>query len=101
MSKFSKTDGVTDTLDDDIGRLGRAICSQPHFNADALRLKSELLQCLSEQGYLGFTANVTNYDTWRIGEAKLFYVPKTRRGALSVFKDKVIRIICQSIHLLD
>ena len=49
MSKFSKTDGVVDVLDDRIGMLGRAIFSQPHFKSDALRLKSELLERLSEQ----------------------------------------------------
>jgi len=52
------------------------------------------LERLSEQNYVRFTANVTTYDTWRIGEAKLFYLPNTRRGALNVFRDKTIRIIC-------
>jgi hypothetical protein len=98
MSKFSKADGVVDVLDDRIGMLGRAIFSQPHFKSDALRLKSELLERLSEQNYVMFTANVNTYDTWRIGEAKLFYVTNTRRGALNVFSDKVIRIICVGIR---
>ena len=42
MSKFSQDDGVPDTLHDTIGTLGRAICSQPYFNAEAFRLKAEL-----------------------------------------------------------
>jgi hypothetical protein len=56
------------------------------------------LERLSEQNYVMFTANVNTYDTWRIGEAKLFYVTNTRRGALNVFRDKVIRIICMGIR---
>ena len=63
MSKFSQNDGVPDTLHDTIGTLGRAICAQPYFNAEAFRLKAELIKCLSAQRYTSFTANVTNYGS--------------------------------------
>ena len=56
------------------------------------------MERLSEQNYVMFNANVNTYDTQRIGEAKLFYVTNTRRGALNVFRDKVIRIICVGIR---
>ena len=91
---FSKMDGVPDTLADKIGELGRAIRSQPHFNSEAIRLWNELEKRLVRLGYIRFTANVTNYDTWRTGEARLFFVPNHRRGALSVFRGKTIRLIC-------
>ena len=91
---FSKTDGIPDTLEDKIGKLGRAIRSQPHFNSEAIRLANELESRLVRLGYIRFTANVTNYDTWRTGEARLFFVPEHRRGALSVFRGKTIRLIC-------
>lgn len=94
MSKFSQDDGVPDTLNDTIGALGRAICSQPYFNAEAFRLKAELIKCLSAQRYTGFTANVTNYGTWGVGVSRLYFVPKDRRGALSGYREQTIRIIC-------
>ena len=94
MSKFSQDDGVPDTLHDTIGTLGRAICSQPYFNAEAFRLKTELIKCLSAQRYTGFTANVTNYGTWGVGVSRLYFVPKDRRGALSGYREQTIRIIC-------
>ena len=91
---FSKMDGVPDTLADKVGELGRAIRSQPHFNSEAIRLWNELESRLVRLGYIRFTANVTNYDTWRTGEAKLFFVPEHRRGALSVFRGETIRLVC-------
>jgi hypothetical protein len=91
---FSKMDGVPDTLADKIGELGRAIRSQPHFNSEAIRFANELERRLVRLGYIRFTANVTNYSTWRTGEARLFFVPEHRRGALSVFRGKAIRLIC-------
>ena len=94
MSKFSQDDGVPDTLHDTIGTLGRAICAQPYFNAEAFRLKAELIKCLSAQRYTGFTANVTNYGTWGVGVSRLYFVPKDRRGALSGYREQTIRIIC-------
>lgn len=94
MSKFSKADGVPDTLDDTIGNLGRALLTQPHFNSESIRLKAQLIKDLSKKGYVGFTANVTNYGTWRVGEAMLYSVPLNRRGSLSSYRGKTIRIIC-------
>ena len=94
MSKFSKDDGVPDTLNDTIGILGRAICYQPYFNAEAFRLKAELIKCLFAQRYTGFTANVTNYGTWSVGVSRLYFVPKDRRGALSIYREQTIRLIC-------
>jgi len=94
MSKFFQDDGVPDTLNDTIGALGRAICSQPYFNAEAFRLKAELIKCLSAQRYTGFTANVTNYGTWGVGVSRLYFVPKDRRGALSAYREQTIRLIC-------
>ena len=94
MSKFSQDDGVPDTLHDTIGTLGRAICAQPYFNAEAFRLKAELIKCLSAQRYTGFTANVTNYGSWGVGVSRLYFVPKDRRGALSSYREQTIRLIC-------
>jgi hypothetical protein len=94
MSKFSQADGLPDTLNDAIGQLGRAICAEPYFNSEAYRLKAELIKCLSAQGYTSFTANVTNYGVWSVGAARLYFVPKDRRGALSVYREKTIRLIC-------
>jgi hypothetical protein len=94
MSKFSKADGLPDTLTDTIGNVGRALFSQPHFNSESIRLRAELIKSLSKKRYVGFTANVTNYGTWRVGEAMLYFVPKDRRGALSIYREKTIRLIC-------
>jgi hypothetical protein len=82
MSKFSKADGVPVTLDDTIGNLGRDLLTQPHFNSESIRLKARLIKDLSEKGCVRFTANVTNYGIWRVGEAMLYSVPPNRRGAL-------------------
>lgn len=92
--KFSKADGVDDQLADQIGDLSRKIRSQPHWNSDAAKLNEQLVSTLEKQKYRYFLANVTNYGTWQTGESKFFYVPETRRVALSFFRGKIIRLIC-------
>jgi hypothetical protein len=41
---FSKDDGIDDTLEDSTGKLARAIQSQTHWNADAVRYKTNHLR---------------------------------------------------------
>jgi hypothetical protein len=91
---FSKADGIKDVLDDVPGRLARKIQSFGRWNSETLKLREELIKTLSSRGYIEFDANVTNYGTWQVGESTLMYVPPSRRGALSVFTGKTIRLVC-------
>jgi hypothetical protein len=89
-----KDEGTADTLNDRVGQLGRAIRSQPRFNKQAAQLKADLIRAATEVQYIEFTARTTIYGTWRIGESLLFNVPLNRRGALTVFRGKAIRVVC-------
>lgn len=94
MTKFSQYDGIEDKLTDTIGLFAQKIRTSPTKNLAYSELRAQLEKAIIAKKYLFFVANVTIYGTWTIGESKLFYVPKSRRGALSIFRDKTIRIVC-------
>jgi len=94
MTKFSQEDGIEDKLTDTIGVLAKKIRTSKSRNLVYLDLRSQLDRAIKTSKYLVFTANVTNYGTWSVGQSKLFYVPENRRGALSIFQNKTIRLVC-------
>ncbi len=53
---FSKADGLPDALNNNIGKLGRAIYSQSHFNSQSMLLKARLIECLSKQRYIALVS---------------------------------------------
>jgi hypothetical protein len=94
MTKFSQDDGIADNLNDAIGEMAKKISSSQSRNLAYIELRDQFDKAIKSKKYLVFTANVTNYGTWCVGQSKLFYVPDSRRGALSVFQNKTIRLIC-------
>jgi hypothetical protein len=94
MTKFSQDDGIQDNLTDTVGELAKKIYSSKNRNSDYIKLRNEFNKSIKTNKYLVFIGNVTNYGTWSIGYSKIFYVPESRRGALSIFKNKTIRLVC-------
>ena len=94
MTKFSQEDGIEDKLTDTIGVLAKRIRGSQSRNFAYIELRNQFDKAIKLNKYLVFTANVTNYGTWSVGYSRLFYVPESRRGALSIFKNKTIRLVC-------
>ena len=89
MTKFSQDDGIEDKLTDTIGMLTKEICGSQSRNFAYIKLRNQFDKAIKSNKYLVFTANVSNYGTWCVGYSKLFYVPESRRGTLSIFKNKI------------
>jgi hypothetical protein len=94
MNKFSQADGIEDKLMDPIGVLAREIRKTQFRSQVYSNLRDQLQKAIKKSKYLVFTANVTNYGTWTIGQSRLMYVPEGRRGTLSAFRNKTIRLMC-------
>lgn len=94
MHKFSQDDGIEDNLNDAVGELAKKIRLSQSRNRAYIELRTHFDQVIKLNKYLVFTGNVINYGTWTVGYSRLFYVPESRRGPLSVFKNKVIRLVC-------
>jgi hypothetical protein len=59
------------------------------------KAKSELLDYLASCGYIHFPGTYRQFFGIRcVGEQKVLDLPPTRKGVLSVFKGKRVRIIC-------
>ena len=59
------------------------------------KVKSEFLDYLASCGYIHFPGTYRQFFGIRcVGEQKVLDLPPTRKGVLSVFKGKRVRIIC-------
>ena len=94
MTKFSQDDGIADNLNDAIGEMAKKISLSQSRNLAYIELRNQFDKAIRSKKYLVFTANVTNYGTWSVGHSRFFYIPESRRGALSIFKNKIIRLVC-------
>ena len=57
-------------------------------------LQASLIETLAENGYESFIGTEIEFSTHKIGKSFLFDVPLSRRGPLSKFKGKKIRVVC-------
>ncbi|MDA9902599.1 hypothetical protein N9D99_08790 [Gammaproteobacteria bacterium] len=57
-------------------------------------LREELKSLLNENNYISFHANYTGYLVTTVGSSYLYDVPLYKRGHLSSFRGKRVRIVC-------
>ena len=63
-------------------------------NKTKINLKAKLISLLKANGYIFFESNYTHHVTSRVFESYLYNVPVNKRGHLSPFRRKKVRIIC-------
>ena len=68
MTKFSQEDGIEDNLTDIIGQMAMEIRACQIKNQTYIDLRSQLHKAIKAKKYLVFTAYVTNYVPWCIGD---------------------------------
>ena len=60
-------------------------------------LQDKLIEILNSEGYIAFSVtNPNRYQLSKVGQSYLYDVPNNRRGHLSIFRGKRVRIICTS-----
>ena len=92
MIKFSTV--LADDFDDEILPLIKSINARRQWDKQKRSLRERLIDLLEASGYLKFTGQVDRYLISRVGESYLYDVPLYKRGVLSEFKGKRIRVIC-------
>ena len=93
---FHKEDAIEDPSNDDIGQLMNAIRKIPTWTKVKQELFKELVTLLKKKKYIQFEGDFREYHLTRVGESCLYHIPINRRGHLSIFRGKTIRLVCVS-----
>lgn len=84
---------IPDSLSDGVGQAISEL--QTAAAGKALEIVREaLVQLAHDAEYIFFEGNCNRYGLHRLGESYLYQVPETKRGNLSVFRGKLVRIAC-------
>jgi hypothetical protein len=49
---------------------------------------------MKSKNYIGFAGHPNRYHLSVVGESCLYQIPTNRRGHLSVFRGKLVRLVC-------
>lgn len=98
---FNLTDKMADEVVDDIRPFLDALVDRKGWNDATKFALSELKKILKKKRYTSFVGHPSRYHLTRIGDSCLYDVPTDRRGVLSPFRGKRVRIVCVSSGRFD
>jgi hypothetical protein len=98
---FDIEDKIIDPRTDEIGIKINAILAMPKWTLEKRKLFDELVKMLEKKEIVQFVGHPSKYHLTRIPDSCLYQVPSKRRGHLSVFRDKLVRIVCVSSGRFD
>ena len=89
-----KAEILPDTVNDLIAAKLRRFNRIQTWNGTKRRLREELDHLCDFYGYIGFEADPRDYAAHVVGQSFLYDVPAKKRGWLSPFRGKRVRVIC-------
>ena len=98
---FDLADKMPDNIKDDVRPLLKALNSRKHWNDEAKSNLAKLTKLLRKMNYRSFVGHPRRYHLTRIGDSCLYDVPTYRKGVLTQFRGKRIRIVCVSSGRFD
>ena len=98
---FDKKDQITDDIADDVRPYLDALTTRTAWNSKARSSLESLKKILREKNYKLFVGHPGRYHLTGIGSSCLYDVPPNRRGFLSDFRGKRIRVVCVSSGRYD
>jgi hypothetical protein len=87
---------IKDEFVDDAMALIKVLNSRKGWNEEAKLNQEKLQKLLLSKGYIWFSGGFSRYIISKIGDSYLYDVPMYKRGHLSKFKGKRVRIVCVS-----
>ena len=91
---FNITDKIDDLCIDKAGELMNAMHQIPSWTKAKQAIYDELVALLEKQKYIYFRGHFDKYHLSVIGSSCFYNVPDNRRGHLSIFRGKTIRLVC-------
>lgn len=85
---------LPDTVNDLVRAKLRQFNRIKTWTREKTRVRKELDALCAKHGYIGFEGDPRNYAAQLVGESYLYDVPPNKRGWLSQFQGKRVRVIC-------
>jgi hypothetical protein len=82
-----------DPLLDEIGQQIKLLRSHQRWTAEKHAEHKKLCKLLKKHKYIQFTGSPARYNLYRIGDSYIHDCPWSKRGHLSKFRGKIIRIL--------
>jgi len=92
---FKVEEKIEDLRRDSDGLLMERICSIPsRWSNEQEVLRLQLIESLTKKNYISFAGHPSRYNLGVVGQSCLYQIPNNRRGHLSVFRGKLVRVVC-------
>jgi hypothetical protein len=98
---FDLADKMPDNIKDDVRPLLKILDKRICWNAEAKQSLDKLISLLKKKKYISFIGHPNRYHLTRIGSSCLYDVPTFRKGALTPFRGKRVRLVCVSSGRYD
>ena len=92
---------LPDPLTDNAGILIKALLNRKTWGDEQKGLLEQLIHMLGRKRYITFVGHPARYQLTQIGQSCLMDVPANKRGHLSAFRGKRIRLVCVSSGRFD
>ena len=98
---FDLADKIVDEVVDDVRPFLDALVDRKGWNDATKFALSELKKILKKKRYTSFVGHPSRYHLTRIGDSCLYDVPVDRKGVLTGFRGKRVRLVCVSSGRFD
>jgi len=98
---FDITDQIKDNIKDEAWPFLQQLKKRSRWNKESKEQLEKLKIFLEGNNYISFIGHPNRYHLTRIGDSCLYDVPTFRKGALTEFRGKRIRIVCVSSGRYD
>jgi len=92
---------LPDPLTDNAGILIKALLNRKAWGDEQKGLLEQLIHMLGRKRYITFVGHPARYHLTQIGQSCLMDIPINKRGHLSAFRGKRIRLVCVSSGRFD
>ena len=91
---FNPSEKIEDKCEDAAGQLMNALHQIPTWTTAKRAIYNELVELLESQKHIYFSGHPDKYHLSVIGSSCFYNVPDNRRGHLSIYRGKTIRLVC-------
>lgn len=91
---FNPEDKIEDPCTDEAGQLMHAMHKIPTWTKAKRAIHISLIGLLETQKHIYFRGHLDKYHLGVIGSSCFYNVPDNRRGHLSIYRGKTIRLVC-------
>lgn len=91
---FLQENIIEDLCTDEAGQLMKSMHEIPTWTKDKRTMFNQLIELLEKNEHIFFRGHPDKYHLSVIGSSCFYNVPLNRRGHLSVYRGKLVRLVC-------